>query len=66
MAEDLTSIVPPPPQFCMDARNPEGARLLRDLATRLRPTNQEEAERCMRLANSFDAWRAANVTRLRR
>ena len=65
-ATTMTGIEPKPPFFTIDATDPEAARLLRDLATRTRPTDQEKAERLTRLANSFDAWRAANVTRLRR
>ena len=54
---------PRPPSFTITAKDPQAPALLRALAAKIRPTDQQRADSIDRDAARFEAWRRSNLSR---
>ena len=52
-----------PPTFLLTAKDPQAPVLLRGLAAKIRPTNQQRADEIDKEAARFEAWRRSNLSR---
>lgn len=52
-----------PPTYLLTAEDPQAPALLRSLAAKIRPTDQERAAKIDAEAARFDAWRQEHMRR---